>query len=162
MFLKYVISYPFSPIFVAKVHHFVSFILVAYVWLQNRPVHFNSSTAFSFLAVFDLLSLLGTLLSVWLTVQKCYIVKLELGFTISSIVLLLLGSFCTFPLYDEDVKYILHAINIMHGYSIGLLMFAGIWAQFKTKNTISRLLIRNWGNADDEDQMEQLDFDDEL
>uniref|UniRef100_A0A1I7YPQ6 DUF4149 domain-containing protein n=1 Tax=Steinernema glaseri TaxID=37863 RepID=A0A1I7YPQ6_9BILA len=158
MLLKYVISYPFSPIFVAKLHHFVSFLLVAYLWIKNRAVNFPDSSAFSLLAVFDLLALLCSLLSVWLLVQKCYIVKLEIGFSIASIVLLILGSSCATAAYDESMKHVIHAINIMHGYSILLLGFATAWAYFKTKSTISRLLIRGWGAADDDDQLEEFDF----
>ncbi|KAK0412013.1 hypothetical protein QR680_005981 [Steinernema hermaphroditum] len=142
MLLKYVISYPFSPIFVAKVHHFVAFVLLAFLWIRNRAVNFAHSTSFTLLAVFDLLALLCSLLSVWLTVQKCYIVRVEIGFSTASIVLLTLGSLCTFPIYDENIKNVLHAINIIHGYTIALLGFA-TWG---------------WGDANDDDQLEEFDF----
>jgi hypothetical protein len=122
-------------------------------------------------AICDLIALLMLLISLWFTVQKFFYVKLDAILTSISLIFIIGGlvGACS-GMEKSDTNHLFYIIvsfkhlltliiQICHLYLFVSQFFSIGWALICTRNSVSRLFIRDWGKGVTLNEIELLERD---
>uniref|UniRef100_A0A1I7RNZ2 MARVEL domain-containing protein n=1 Tax=Bursaphelenchus xylophilus TaxID=6326 RepID=A0A1I7RNZ2_BURXY len=98
----FIFRYPHSVLVVIRLFSMICSICTLMIW-HSAQRQFSHDSGFNLIAIFDLLSLLCILLSLWFTIQKFYYVKLDAAFSLTSVIFILGGVAVTGSV-SEDVN----------------------------------------------------------
>lgn len=152
---KYLIIYPFLPLTIAKSFCLICSTLLLYLFFEKRE--FNAERVGLIIAICNLIAVLVVTNSLWFTAQKFYWKSLDIGLSISAF-LLHLCSVCSIFIYVNLTKIrndsIFWCILLLQGYLLAATGFSCIWSFFWTTNTVSTLLIAQWGASTTNEEIE--------
>ncbi|KHN76252.1 hypothetical protein Tcan_14647 [Toxocara canis] len=155
--LKYLIVYPFTPLTIAKCFNVATTVLIELSMSTREPPLLSSQFALT-VSICNLVALLVTLISLWFTVQKFFLKKVDISLSISAFILYSISAICILlvPSRVEDTFADRYSILLVQGYLITSALFSSTWAYVHSIDVVSNLLIAHWGAATTDQEIESL------
>ncbi|CAJ0589808.1 unnamed protein product [Cylicocyclus nassatus] len=153
--LKYLLSYPFSVLTVAKTHILILSVFTVCAW-QWRSHPADIGLALFVVPIFHLLSCAAALISLWFMVQKFYWRNVEMGLDITGLVLIVSASF-VLTVTGSAADFLRGYVMVNNMFVIIAWSFCLFWCRLCTSNNVSNLFISEWGRATDDIEIEALE-----
>uniref|UniRef100_A0A915AQW6 Uncharacterized protein n=1 Tax=Parascaris univalens TaxID=6257 RepID=A0A915AQW6_PARUN len=155
--LKYLTIYPFTPLTIAKCFTMATTVLVELGMNTCEPPLLSSPLTLT-ASICDFTALFVTIISLWFTVQKFFLKKLDISLSVIAFILYSLSTTCILLTCSHiaDTFSDIYSLLLMHIYLIVSTIFTSIWAYTHSTDVISNLLIAHWGAATTDDEIETL------